>query len=79
MEDLPSLPQVQVVPKPDPLNLLPVEFGTTKSGEKQVLTLDAQQYENLSRNMAELQRWISEAMAQLDYYRESLSESPAAE
>ena len=66
--DLPH-PKVLVLPRPDPVHTLPVRWSIVEGR----FTLDAQGYENLSRNTAEFLRWAIEASHQLNYYGRELS------
>lgn len=65
-------PPAQVLPAPEPLALLPVEFRVLDIDGAPIFALDADGYEALARNLAEVLRWVTEATAQLDYYRRSL-------
>jgi len=46
-----------------------VEFEVVDVDGRQMIALTARAYEALSRNMAELIRWIEEARWRLGYYR----------
>lgn len=56
------------MPLPKPIELMKVEFATieTEQGTRFVFTPD--QYERLTLNIAEMLRWIKEAMWRLQYY-----------
>lgn len=66
--DLPH-PKVLALPRPEPIHTLPVRWSIVGGR----FTLDAQGYENLSRNTAEFLRWAIEATHQLDYYNTELA------
>lgn len=61
------------LPNPQPVEMLDVDWkvvtpDTLPEGRYVLFALTPQQYESLSLNMAELRRWIDEAMWRLDYY-----------
>ena len=58
-------------PRPAPIESRPVVFGHAVVGGVPVLTLDAQNYENLRLNIADSTRWIREVIGRLDYYEEA--------
>lgn len=67
-------PETIRLPVPEPLILDQVEWQVLPEGEPVVLqepmfALTAEQYENLSFNMAEILRWVREARAQILHYR----------
>lgn len=63
------------VPNPAPVRTLPVEWvvltpDRLPQGKDWVfIALTPKQYENLSKNMADLERWVTEAAWRLRYYR----------
>ena len=67
------------VPDPRPVDLLPVYWtiitpDTIPEGtEWSIIGLIPDQYEALSKNMAELLRWITEAGYRLRYYKGEIS------
>lgn len=66
------------LPNPRPLDLFEVDWTvvtpeTLPAGEDwSLIALDAQQYQNLSNNMAELLRYVRESQWLLRYYRGEL-------
>lgn len=63
------LPPAPVLPQPKSVDLAPVYWQVlTVDGEPR-FALTAEGYEALSKNTAELLRWIKEASWQLDFYR----------
>lgn len=69
---------MQPLPNPAPITTLPVEWtvvtpGTLPAGDFVIIGLDAANYENLSLNMADIIRWVTEAKTRLDTYREALT------
>lgn len=73
--DLPE-PTKQVLPFPDPVQQLPITWKVYTHEDPPtdpvwaLITLTPKEYENLSRNTAELLRWIEEARGQLEHYRD---------
>lgn len=65
----PSFPSL---PKPAPIKLNQVSWISASVEGREVLALTADEYIDLSKNQAEILRWINEADDQLDYYRENL-------
>jgi len=82
-QELPTV-KLQAVEKPNPINLpdpnpvrlLKVKFivitdATLPSGKGWTyIAMSPKDYENLSKNHAELLRWVREAKTRLKYYRE---------
>lgn len=69
----PSQPKL---PPPEPIETLPLEWDVITNenapeGEWVFFALTPEQYEVLSRNMAEILRWVKEAQWRLDYYGET--------
>lgn len=64
--DLAKPAEKPALPRPAELSLGDVSWTVTPEGK---FCLDARGYEQLSRNNAEVLRWISEASWQIDYYR----------
>lgn len=64
--DLAKPAEKPALPRPAPLALGPVHWTVTSEGK---FCLDARGYEQLSRNNAEVLRWVGEASWQIDYYR----------
>lgn len=69
-------PERPVLPKPEPINLLDVAWIVVETEEGNVIALTPDQYENLSLNIAEILRYVTEADAQLDYYRRAGDDTP---
>ncbi|BAO53036.1 hypothetical protein KPP23_009 [Pseudomonas phage KPP23] len=65
-------PLPQNLPLPAPLNLTEITWAVESGSGEPKFILTAKGYESLSRNTAELYRWISEAKAQLIYYTGAL-------
>lgn len=73
-EPLPS-PANPVLPLPAPIStqdvyaeILTAPEGTLNAG-KAVVVYTADEHEKLTDNIAEIYRWVAEAMAQLEFYR----------
>lgn len=61
------------LPNPEPLQLLPITWivltpKTPPAGDFVWIAISPRDYENLSRNNAEIERWIKEAGFRLEYY-----------
>lgn len=75
--ELKQPPNKPALPLPAPISLQPVTFivvtpATVPVGDDWTLVaLSPKQYEALTRNDAEIIRWMKEAMFQLLYYRET--------
>ena len=68
--DLPRPEARPAVADPAPVQLLPEDWRVTKDAQGDpVVGMSPKGHENHLRNMAELYRWITEAMARLKYYR----------
>jgi len=73
--EIPEPPKPDL-PLPAPVNQVPIEWVVISSNEFQCtgdfvfMAMTPGNYEDLSRNQADLLRWIEEASYQLDYYRE---------
>jgi hypothetical protein len=61
-----------LVPKPASIELRDVEFTVVEGEAGNLLALTASEYEDLALNQAEVLRYVREADAQLDYYRDAL-------
>jgi len=61
-------PTKPALPKPAPINMLPVRWEVLNVEGVPYFALTAEQYQNLSRNQAEILRWVQEANHQLQYY-----------
>ena len=74
-------PKIPLIPLPLPVDLVPVEWEIlsgqdfTCEGDFVFISLSPSGYENLSRNQAELLRYVKEAVYQLDYYRRVISDA----
>jgi hypothetical protein len=55
-----------VLPDPKPIKLEDVRFHVVKTGD---ICLVGDQYDTLSRNTAEILRWVREARWRLNWYR----------
>jgi len=64
-----KLPPPAVLPPPEPVKLEAVRWAVLEYKGEALFALPARGYEALSRNMAELARWATEASWQLDFYR----------
>lgn len=62
-----------ILPAPSPLRLEPVKWQVVSVEEQTKFALDADNYEALSRNIAAMVRWATEASWQLDFYRRTRS------
>jgi hypothetical protein len=65
------------LPNPAPIRTLPVDWvvvtpGNLPAGDFVIFGMDADSYENLSLNTADILRWVTEAKVRLDTYREAL-------
>ena len=70
------LPTKQTLPNPEPVQQLPVTWivltpKTPPSGDYVWIAISPRDYENLSRNEADIIRWIKEAGFRLEYYGET--------
>jgi len=68
---------MQPLPNPAPISTLPVDWivvtpGNLPEGDFVIFGMDADSYENLSLNTADILRWVTEAKVRLDTYREAL-------
>lgn len=72
-------PQVTALPKPEPIEALPVEFQIIRQGDGALFCLSPQGYENLSKTQADTLRWVREAKWRLDYYERELREQSTAD
>lgn len=72
-------PKVTALPKPEPIEALPVEFQVIRQGDGALFCLTPQGYENLSKTQADTLRWVQEAKWRLDYYERELRDQPAAD
>lgn len=66
-------PEKQILPAPSPIDQVEVVWVViTPEDQPGVVwfALTPQQYENLAKNTAEILRWVTEAEAQLEHYRE---------
>lgn len=70
--DLPKQPCAPAVPEPRPISSVSVDFQQIQSNGALLIGLDQESYNALLQNIAESVRWIKEARAQLNYYRQSL-------
>lgn len=62
------------LPNPEPINTLPVEWKVMKEGDvvpdgAALFCLSPRGYESISRNQAEILRWVEGAHWRLRYYR----------
>ena len=62
-------PPLPVLPAPEPVKLETVRWQVVEVGGESAFALTARGYEALSRNLAEMARWVKEASYQLDFYR----------
>lgn len=68
-------PTKATLPAPQPIDIQPIEWNVitperVPEGEWVYFALTPEQYETLSRNVAEILRWVKEAQWRLDYYGE---------
>ena len=68
--ELPAPERRPALPLPQPLDLRPVKWQVVIVDGEPRFALDAQQYENLSHNIAEMTRWARESMWHLRYMSE---------
>lgn len=70
----------EALPNPNPIQTYPIEWvvitkETVPSGEGWVFyALKPKDYENLARTQADTQRWVTETLWRLDYYRRKLND-----
>lgn len=64
--DIAEPSEIPNLPLPEKFNALPAEHWTVQG---QSMCLDAKEYENLTRNLADLLRWAEQARDRLDIYR----------
>lgn len=64
-------PVKPILPKPIPLSLQKVRWFVIELDSGKLIALDAKNYENLAKNIAELIRYIQDANSQLNYYTEN--------
>jgi hypothetical protein len=70
-----DLPTTQPLPDPTPIRPSPFKWKVLPPDEDGVVRygLSVKDYESLSRTMAEVMRWVTEAQWRLDYYRAQLA------
>lgn len=61
-------PTKPALPEPSPIQMLPVRWEVLNVQGQPYFALTPKQYQNLSRNQAEILRWVQEAIYQLQYY-----------
>ena len=71
------------LPRPRPIQTLPVEWqvltpATPPKGDYTYFALDSKNYENLSRNFGEIERYTGETDWHLRYYRKEDTDARAA-
>lgn len=71
-------PTVQPLPDPEPIRAYPFDWDVMRpdrlpEGDWVRYGITPQEYENLSRTMADMIRWAREAKWRLDYYRRELT------
>lgn len=76
-EPIQRAPVMRPLPDPAPITVLPVDWivvtpGTIPEGDFVIFGMDADSYENLSLNTADILRWVTEAKVRLKTYREAL-------
>lgn len=67
-----------VLPAPEPIEALPVEFQVIQEGEGAMFCLTPQGYENLSKTQADTLRWVREAKWRLDFYKSEIEDTVSA-
>jgi hypothetical protein len=70
-------PKKPPLPLPDPIEFAEIEFRALKPGEslnEEVFVASPEDVERLSLNLAEIVRWAQDAMDQLTYYRDELTD-----
>lgn len=70
MPELPKQPPLAVLPEPAPVKMESVQWQVVEVEGEALFALTSRGYEALSRNVADLTRWISEAAYQIRFYRE---------
>lgn len=70
------LPPPPVLPAPSPLSLEDVTWRVVQVEGQALFALDAHGYEALSRNMAEIARWMQESGWQLGFYLSTRKPAP---
>ena len=63
-------PATVILPKPRPVDLADVEWVVVRDSTGRYIALTPEDFEALQLNLADVVRYIREANAQLDYYRE---------
>jgi hypothetical protein len=61
-------PPSPTLPKPQPLKLEDIKWRVVLVDGVPLFSLDARNYEALTRNMGQISSWVSEASWQLDFY-----------
>ena len=70
--DIPAPVTKAVLPAPDPVKTLPVQWIVINSDTlSPALCLTAKGYENLAKGQADTLRWAKETSEQLRYYRQT--------
>ena len=73
-ENVPTPECTPPLPRPEPIRVVPVHWNVLTAerlppGDQWVfIALTPKEYESLSKNQAEILRWIEEATARLQYY-----------
>lgn len=64
-------PTKPALPLPQPIDQVEVTWKVIVPGEPGVVwfALTPEEYEDLARNYADINRWVNEARGQLEYYR----------
>lgn len=63
-------PQKNALPSVKPLDLVSVEWKVLVINGIPYFALTSKQYENISKNQAEIERWVRDAAHRLEYYEE---------
>lgn len=73
--EIPPPPAVQALPLPEPVSLRPVRWRVVMVDGQPLFALEPRQYENLALDIADVTRWASEALWQLENYRDQIEEA----
>lgn len=66
----PKQPPPAVLPEPQPVQMETVRWQVVEAEGEPLFALTPNAYESLSRNLADLVRWVTEASYQIKFYRE---------
>lgn len=81
--ELEKPPERPVLPNPQPIAIEDISWKVVTSKYQPegpdwvIIGVSAEDYKLLSNNMAEIRRWVTEAMHRLQYYRGELDDGSA--